>query len=120
MVVGGFDQSVVLIQRAARGAGASPVTSLARLATGQRINGAADDPAGLIASDSLRATLSALDAETRSIERTNAVASVAGSALHEVANLLHEGSALALARANAGGLSDVERAANQLQRDSLI
>lgn len=47
-----------------------------RLATGLRINSAADDPAGLIASESLSARIAQLDALIVSSERTNSALSI--------------------------------------------
>lgn len=47
-----------------------------RLATGLQINRAADDPAGLIASESLSARISELDALIVSSERTNSALSI--------------------------------------------
>lgn len=93
---------------------------LARLATGQRIVRAADDASGLIGTESIRASLAALEAETDVLQRTDAIANVAGATLGEVSSLLHEANALALANANTAGLSDIEKAANQLQMDSLV
>lgn len=68
----------------------------------------------------LRATIAALDAQSQSLQRTDAVASTAGGTLEDVSSLLHEASALAIASTNIGGLSDGELAANQLQIDSVI
>lgn len=94
--------------------------SMLRLSTGLRINRGADDPAGLIASENLRATLSALEAETRAFERTDSVASVAEAALGEVNDLLNDAESLAVASANTGAMTEEEIAANQLQMDSII
>jgi flagellin len=94
--------------------------SLYRLATGQRINRASDDPAGLIASEQLRSTLVSLDAESRSLERVDYQAATADGALQEVSNLLTEAKSLALANSNDAGLSDAEKQANQIQLDSIL
>ncbi len=93
---------------------------LEKLATGQRINHGKDDPAGLITSENLRAILAALDAETRSLQRVDSVANVAEGALSEISGLLVEASGLAVASANTAGVSDAERAANQMELDSII
>ena len=90
-----------------------------RLATGQRINSAWEDPAGLIASENLEAQLAALEAENRALERNDAVARTAEAALAEVNGMLTEGEGLAVAAANTGGMSDAERDAIQMQMDSL-
>jgi flagellin len=94
--------------------------SLIRLSTGLRINRGADDPAGLIASENLRATLKALEAETRANERTLHVAATTEAALTEVGDLINRAEALAVANANTGALSDAEREANQIEMDSIV
>ncbi|MEM8834465.1 MAG: flagellin [Planctomycetota bacterium] len=94
--------------------------SLTRLSTGLRINRGADDPAGLIASENLRAALKVLEAETRAIERADMVASRADGALSELSGLFAEAEALAVASANTGGMSEAERDANQMQLDSIL
>jgi flagellin-like hook-associated protein FlgL len=93
--------------------------SAQRLATGQRINRGSDDPAGLIASENLEAQLAALEAESRALERNDAVARTAEAALAEVNGMLAEGEGLAVAAANTGAMSDAERAAIQLEMDSI-
>src|SRR3954468_21373429 len=94
--------------------------SLTQLATGLRINRAADDPAGLIAADSLSQTLAALDAETSANQRTSDQASTADGALGEVSDLPVRAKSLVSANANTGGLSADERAANQGELDSIL
>ncbi len=100
-------------------ASAAQAQSLLRLSTGLRINRAADDPSGLIAAEDLRAALSILEAETRSLDRANAVASTADAYLGEMSALLREGDALAVAAANTAGMSDAERDAYQMEMDSI-
>src|SRR5687767_9682481 len=94
--------------------------SLQKLATGYRINRGADDPAGLIASEQLRGTLAALEAELRMLERTDHQAATADGALGEVSDMLVEARGLAVANANDAGLSDLEKQANQAQIDSIL
>ena len=93
-------------------------SSLVKLATGSRINRAADDPAGLITSENLRAALAAIESESRAHERTDAVANVADGALAEVSGLLNDANAAAVAGANSAGLSQAERDGYQLEIDS--
>jgi flagellin-like hook-associated protein FlgL len=90
-----------------------------RLATGQRINSGRDDPAGLIASENLEAQLAALEAESRAMERNDAVARTAEAALAEVSGMLVRGEGLAVAAANTGAMSDAERDAIQMEMDSI-
>lgn len=94
--------------------------SLVRLATGQRINRGADDPAGLIASENLRAALSTLETESRLLQRADHVASVAEGGLAAASDMLMEANALVVANANEAGLSPEERQANQAQIDSIL
>jgi flagellin len=94
--------------------------SLTRLASGRRINRGADDPAGLIASEQLRGTIAALDAESGALDRVDQQASTADGALGEVSSLLNEANSLVVANANDAGLSDAERQANQMQIDSIL
>ncbi len=99
---------------------ASLGTTLERLSTGLRINRGADDPAGLIASENLRAEKTALAAAIGNSERAAQVVSIAEGGLTEVASLLNEVEGLITATANTAGLSDEEREANQLQIDSIL
>ena len=91
-----------------------------QLATGLRINRGADDPAGLISSENLRAVLAELEAESRALERTRQAADVADGSLGAIGDLLIEAEALAVANANEGGLSDAEREANQMEINSML
>lgn len=94
--------------------------SLNKLSTGQRINRGADGPAGLISSENLKSVLAVLEAETRVMQRVESVATVADGALSEASTLLNDAQALAVANANTGAMSDAERAANQLEMDSIV
>jgi len=112
--------SDLLMQRTARLNASLLAQSMNRLATGRRINRAADDPAGLIASEQLRATLATLEAESNALQRTDHFASTADGALGEVSVLLSEANSLAVANASDAGLSDAEKQANQMQIDSIF
>ncbi|MEM6258191.1 MAG: flagellin [Planctomycetota bacterium] len=93
--------------------------SAERLSTGLRINRGADDPAGLISSEQLRAVLAALDAETRVMQRQDQVASTADGALSEVSSVLVDTKALQVQLGD-GTLSDSERSAIQMQIDANV
>jgi len=95
-------------------------TSLERLSTGLRINRGADDPAGLIASQNLRAEKASLSAAIKNAERADQVVNIAEGGLDEVSGLLNELQALVTSTANTAGLSQEEREANQLQIDSIL
>ncbi|MBL8747025.1 MAG: flagellin [Phycisphaerae bacterium] len=90
------------------------------LATGFRINRAADDPAGLISSLNLSSSLQRLDAESRSLSRTDLTLSAADGAMTEVSDLLNDAEGLAVASASTGGASPEEREAMQLEFDSIM
>jgi flagellin len=95
-------------------------TSLERLSSGLRINTAADDPAGLIASEFLRAEMASLQKAIDNSERAVNIVTTAEGALNEVSALLVDIRALVIETANRGGLVESEVEANQLQVDSAI
>ncbi|MBC8106163.1 MAG: hypothetical protein H7Z14_06200 [Anaerolineae bacterium] len=115
-----FNSSSLFAQRSLRMNALAFNQSMNRLSTGLRINRGADDPAGLIASESLRATLAALDAETNANTRASNIAATADGALSQVSGLLTEAKTLINANANEAGISAEEKAANQLQIDSIL
>jgi len=90
-------------------------TSLERLSTGSRINKAADDPAGLISSENIASMLAYLEAESQGLERVQSVVSTADGALGEVSELLRRAESLEAQNANTAGVSDEERAANDME-----
>ncbi len=94
--------------------------SLEKLSTAQRINRGSDDPAGLIASENLRAVLGSLESQVRSLLRADHVATVADGALAGTSDLLIEANGLAVTAANSAGLSDGEKQAIQMQIDSIL
>jgi flagellin-like hook-associated protein FlgL len=111
---------IVLAQRMVGASFQAQNASLFKLATGLRINVGRDDPAGLISSERLRATLASLDAESRALQRADHVTAVADGALGEISDLLVDAQGLAVANANTGAMSDAERQANQTQLDSIV
>ncbi len=70
--------------------------SSARLASGHRINRAADDPAGLAVADTFRAEIASLSRAQLNTADGVGIAQVAQSALSEIANLLSDARALAV------------------------
>jgi flagellin len=95
-------------------------TSLDRLSTGLRINVGKDDPAGLIASEALRAERGAIGASLTNVSRANNIIATAEGGLDEVNKLLTELEDLVDRSANESGISEDERAANQLQIDAIL
>ncbi|MEE9295727.1 MAG: flagellin, partial [Phycisphaerae bacterium] len=94
--------------------------ALTQLTTGKRINTGKDDPAGLIALESLNTELRATTQAINSNQRTDAQLATADAALVEVSSLLSEIQTLVAASASEGSLSGAEIAANQSQIDSAI
>ncbi len=95
-------------------------TRLARLSSGLRIKAGKDDPAGLIASETLRSEMAGISQAINNSERANSVISTAEGALNEVSALLLDLKGLINNSANEGGLAPEEISANQLQIDSAI
>lgn len=93
---------------------------LERLSSGLRINRGADDPAGLIASESLRAEARGISTAIDNSSRAINVISTADASLGEVSKLLLDVKRLVNASSNSGALSNDEIQANQLQVDSLL
>lgn len=95
-------------------------TRLERLSTGLRINTGKDDPAGLIASETLRSEIRGIGQALENSSRAISVLSTSEGALNEVSALLLELRGLITNTANEGALSAEEIQANQLQIDSLL
>lgn len=95
-------------------------TSMTRLSTGLRINSAADDPAGLIVSESFRAQISGIDQAVRNNQNATNYAKTAEGALNEVNKLLTDARSLAVASGNGAVLNDSQRQANQQQLSSIV
>lgn len=94
--------------------------SLERLSSGYRINRGGDDPAGLIASESLRTEMKGITQAIDNSTRAKNVIATAEGALTEVSNLLLSMKSLIVQAANSGAMSQDEIEANQLQVDSAI
>lgn len=94
--------------------------ALERLSSGLQINRGADNPAGLIVSERLRAEISAQNQAVRNSQRAINVIATTEGALNEVAALLTDIKALVVEAANRGAFSDEEIAANQIQIDNTI
>jgi len=94
--------------------------SLTRLSTGLRINSGKDDPAGLIASQSLASDIVGTEAGISNSELADKMISTADSALAQISSLLQDIQGLISDAANSGTLSADQIAANQLQIDSSL
>ncbi len=94
--------------------------SLERLSTGLRINRGKDDPSGLIASENLRAEITATSSAISNATRADQVVNTAEGGLQEISSMLTELQGLVTTSSSTGGLSQEEREANQLQIDSIL
>jgi flagellin len=110
----------MLAQRVLRNQNLGLQESLERLSTGLRINRGKDNPAGLIASENLRAEKAAITAAISNGERAEQVVNVAEGGLQEINNLLVELQSLVGETANKAGITSDEKNANQLQIDSIL
>ncbi|MGC4030821.1 MAG: flagellin [Tepidisphaeraceae bacterium] len=95
-------------------------TSLERLSTGLKINSGKDNPAGLIAAESLKSEQAGITQALDNATRADNVISTAEGGLSEVSSLLNQLQGLVNNSANSGGLSQEETNANQLQVDSIL
>ena len=112
--------SSLIAQRVLRKNNNSLNQSLARLSTGLKINSGADNPAGLIASENLRAEKAGIQQAIENAGRAGNIIGTAEGGLSEVSSLLTELQNLVSQTANSGGLSAEEKQANQLQVDSIL
>ena len=112
--------SSLIAQRVLQRNNSSLNLSLQRLSTGLKINSGADNPAGLIASENLRAEKAGIAQAIDNAERAANIIGTAEGGLTEISSLLTEVQSLVSQAANTGGLSTEELAANQLQVDSIL
>lgn len=112
--------AAVTAQRHLARATADMNRTLTRLSSGLRITRGADDPAGLIVSESLRAEIASIGQAISNTQRASNVIATAEGSLAEVAALLVNIKELTVEAANTGALSIAEIRANQLQVDSAI
>jgi flagellin len=112
--------SSLIAQQSLAANNAALSTSLQRLSTGLRINSGADDPAGLIAAQSLDDESAGIQQAIDNANRASNIVGTAEGGLSEVSNLLTELQSLVSDSANTGGLSADEQSANQLQVDSIL
>jgi flagellin len=93
--------------------------SIQRLSTGLRINTGADDPAGLIASESFRAQISGIDQAVRNNQDALNFSKTADGALDEMSRLLREARSLAVANGSST-IDASQKAANQTQLNNIM
>lgn len=94
--------------------------SMEKLASGLKINSAADDPAGLVISEQMRTRIASLNQEIESVAYQISKYKTADSALLQERSKLTELRTLAVAAANSGGIDDAARAAYQAEADNIV
>ncbi len=94
--------------------------TLQRLSTGTTLNSGKDNPSGLIASETLRSQVTAIEQSIKNSSRANNVIGTADAALGEVSNLLDQIRGLVQEGVNRGALSQGEIQANQSQIDGAL
>ncbi len=110
-----------LIARRALGNNNSSLNqALMRLSTGLRINSGRDDPAGLIASETLRSSMRSISTAVDNAVRADTIVAVAEGGIQEISSLLLGMQNLIGQTANEAGLTSEEITANQLQIDSIL
>ncbi len=95
-------------------------TSLERLATGKRINRASDDPAGMVAVESLKAQEAELREKIKANELQQQWTGARDGALSVLGDLFTDLESLVLQGANSAGLSGDEKRGLQDQIDSIL
>jgi len=110
----------IVAQRTLRQTQRDLQVSLERLSSGLRINRGADDPAGLINSENLRAEIAGVGKAISNSQRAINIIATTEGALNEVASLLIDIQGLIVEAANEGAMSPDEIRANQLQIDSAV
>ena len=95
-------------------------TSLTRLSTGLKINSGEDDPAGLVASNTLGSQIAAINQSITNSNSANDVLSTADAGLQQITGLLDQIRSLVQAGLNTGGLTPDEQQANQQQIDQAL
>jgi flagellin len=94
--------------------------SLERLSSGLRINRAADDAAGLVISEQMRAQLSGLGQAISNSETAVNMVQTAEGALDEISTLLLKGRELAVHAANEGAIDTNQLTADQSELDNIV
>ncbi len=94
--------------------------AITRLSTGLRINSAADDPAGMIVSEGLRAQIKGVQQAIRNSQDAVNMAKTAEGALEEVSRLLQSMRALAVSSANTAVVDANQLQANQNQLRNIV
>jgi flagellin len=95
-------------------------TSIQRLSSGLRINSAADDPAGLIISETFKAQITGLNQAISNAQDGVNYTKTADGALSEVSSLLNTARGLAVAASNTATITSSQQQADNLQLQSIV
>ena len=95
-------------------------TSLERLATGKRVNRAADDPSAIVPIEKHNAEIYSLNKESDALSQQTGFLGAKEGGLSVLSDLVIELESLAVQAANSAGNSEEELAAYQLQADSIL
>ncbi len=91
--------------------------TLQRLSTGTTLNSGKDNPSGLIASETLRSQVTAIEQSLKNSSRANNVIGTADAALGEVANLLDQ--VRGLVQEGVNGVRCPKRKFRRISRNSM-
>lgn len=112
--------SFMIGQRGLRSAQAIVEQAIERLATGKRINRAADDPSGLIAADGLTAQIKKIEKALEALDQEEARLGATEGSLSVVTDLLHELNGIVVTAANKDAMSPEELEGLQMQADEIL
>jgi flagellin len=115
-----FNEAAINAHRNLQMTDKSLQTSIQHLSSGLRVNTAADDPAGLVISESMRAQSDGLSQAISNANDGVNVIKTAEGALNEVNSLLRQMRTLAVHAANSGVNSSNDVAADQAQLDKAV
>lgn len=94
--------------------------SLKRLATGERLTSAGDDPAALVAGEGLKSRIRVVEKKIEGLQLSGSYLAAREGSQSVLSDLLTELEGLAVTAANRGAVSPEEREALQLQADSIV
>ena len=94
--------------------------SLERLASGQRVNRAADDPAALVISEHMRAEISGMKQAIRNNEVAISLVQTAEGSMNEISSLLVNIRQRAISAANVGASDEAMTQANQSEIENAL
>lgn len=94
--------------------------ALAKLSSGQKINQASDNPAGLVISEYLRSQLSGLNRAIQNSQEAYNTLSIAEGGMTEMSSMLADAKSLAVHALNSGVTSGNQIAADQSQLNSIL